>query len=88
MTISIVIINVLPNQSQCVGCKKSSSTNFNISPVIRQWFTWSESSKAIDNVEFDEAKGMSTTIHVLQKTWFSNNLCVAKQWMCHINDYL
>ena len=56
--------------------------------MIRQWFTWSESSKAIDNVEFDEAKGMSTTIQVLQKTWFSNNLCVAKWWMCHINDYL
>ena len=56
--------------------------------MIRQWLTWSEISKAIDNVECDDAKEMSTTIQFLHRTWFANNLCVDKQSMCHINGYL
>ena len=51
-------------------------------------FTWSLNSKAVDNVAFDENNEMSTTIQVLQRTWFTNNLCVTKEWMSDINDFL
>ena len=39
---------------------------------------WSETSKAIDNVAFDESNERDTTIQLLQRTWCPNNLCVAE----------